>query len=201
MKNWYENMDKITIFIGFAIIYLGICNLIGVTVIPPALVTGISISGFCLTLSDSIERLKEDRNKKFLSFFANLLGNLLYFLAAASIVCFPYMLSITSLSEDTLEKMSTIASVIALGFVFVSIGYNNKREALKAAEKRNEKLDKLLADVRMYATTSNEMGERMDKLDELMDKTVAIIKRKDEQINELTKLVKELQEQNTNIPS
>lgn len=201
MKNWYENMDKITIFIGFAIIYLGICNLIGVTVIPPALVTGISISGFCLTLSDSIERLKEDRNKKFLSFFANLLGNLLYFLAATSIVCFPYMLSITSLSEDTLEKMSTIASVIALGFVFVSIGYNNKREALKAAEKRNEKLDKLLADVRMYATTSNEMGERMDKLDELMDKTVAIIKRKDEQINELTKLVKELQEQNTNIPS
>ncbi|MCC2361654.1 hypothetical protein [Bacillus cereus] len=200
MKNWYENMDKITIFIGFAIIYLGICNLIGVTVIPPALVTGISISGFCLTLSDSIDRLKENRNKKFLSFFANLLGNLLYFLAATSIVCFPYMLSITSLSEDTLEKMSTIASVIALGFVFVSIGYNNKREALKAAEKRNEKLDKLLADVRMYATTSNEMGEQMDKLDELMDKTVTIIKRKDEQINELTKLVKELQEQNANTP-
>lgn len=45
-------MEKITICIGIAIIYLGYNNLLGYTKIDPAVVTGISLSGLCLTLAD-----------------------------------------------------------------------------------------------------------------------------------------------------
>ncbi|MDG1570480.1 hypothetical protein [Bacillus cereus] len=200
MNSWFENMDKITIFMGLAIIYLGLCDLLGVSTIPPALVTGISISGFCLTFTDFMEKIVKERDNKFLNLFTSMLSSLLYFFAAASIVCFPYLKDVTSLSDNTLEKMSTIASVIALGFVFVSIGYNNKREALKDAEKRTNELKGISQEVQETLAASNDLFDRIDSVSDTTKNALQVIEKKDKKIKELKQLVNELQEKNTNPP-
>lgn len=51
---------------------------------------------------------------------------MLYVLAALCIVGYPNATFIKSLDKDTLDWMSTSASVVALGFVFVAIGISNR---------------------------------------------------------------------------
>lgn len=131
-SSWINDMERITICIGLSIFFLGVFHITGIATIPPALVTGISISGFCLTLADFMSKLsadegfseKEKRSTDKIVFY-------LYTISAMGIVFFPNLELIKSLNKDVLDSMSTTASVIALGFVFIAIGENNRRAALK----------------------------------------------------------------------
>lgn len=204
-------MEKITIGMGIAIILLGLYNLVGISTIPAVLVTGISISGFCLTLVDFLGKLNEDYNLKTIKFLAEKSSMILYIFATVSILCFPYMNAITSLSKDTLDKMSTIASVIALGLVFVSIGYNNRREVIKVVIERNNRYENLLtkfenatyetgAHVKQMSERTKQLSQQTEGLSQqaegLSEKTeglITIIKEKDERIKELERKLHDLE--------
>ncbi|MDM5436151.1 hypothetical protein QUG28_26095 [Bacillus hominis] len=215
MKKWFNDMEKITIGMGVAIIMLGLYNMVGVSTIPAALVTGISISGFCLTLVDFLSKLNEDYNLKTIKFLAKKSGVYLYLFATVSIICFPYMNIITSLSKDTLDKMSTITSVIALGLVFVSIGYNNRREVIKDVIERNDRYENLLtkfenatfktgAQVKQMSEQTKQLSQQTEGLSQqtegLSQRTVGLItliEKKDERIKELEEKLHDLETKNS----
>ncbi|HFJ9453640.1 TPA: hypothetical protein ACGW67_004947 [Bacillus tropicus] len=197
MKKRIENIERITMFIGLAIIYLGIIYIFNLSTIPSVLVTGISISGFCITLSDFFNKLIEDKYNKFMSQFSEFL----YFLAAISIITFPYMTVVISLPKDTLDKMSTITSVIALGLVFVSIGFNNKREVLKDAKERDTRYENLLTNFENATFTTRtqvkQIAEQTEGLAEQTEGLITLIEKKDERIKELEKKLHDLETKNS----
>ncbi|MBJ7997680.1 hypothetical protein JDS75_24795 [Bacillus cereus] len=204
MKKRTENIERITMFIGLAIIYLGIIYIFNLSTIPSALVTGISISGFCITLSDFFNKLNEDKYNKFMS----QVSEFLYFLAAISIITFPYMTVVISLPKDTLDKMSTITSVIALGLVFVSIGFNNKREVLKDAKERDTRYENLLTNfenatfttrtqVKQMSEQTKQIAEQTEGLSEQTEGLITLIEKKDERIKELEKKLHDLETKNS----
>lgn len=137
-NNWFKDMEKITICMGAVIIYLGCNNLFGYSKIDPVLVTGISLSGLCLTVADFLSKeFKEVKNKKGVNFLI-FLDFFLYILTAMCILGYPNTGILTSLDKDTLDKVSTGASVIALGVVIMAIGLSNRRSTLEEERKRLE---------------------------------------------------------------
>ncbi|PEK68651.1 hypothetical protein [Bacillus pseudomycoides] len=188
-NNWFKDMEKITICIGAAIIYLGFNNLFGYTKIDPALVTGISLSGLCLTIADFLSKeFKESKNKKVVNFLI-FFDFLLYILAAMCILSYPNTGTLTSLDKDTLDKVSTGASVIALGVVFMAIGLNNRRSVLEEErrrleeeQKRLERMQEILERTQKVSQKDVEQNERTMKL--LTDMSVTI-KDLEKEVNEL----------------
>lgn len=134
-SSWMNDMERITICIGLAILFLGLFNAVGIATIPSTLVTGISISGVCLTFADFMSKLStyesfSEKEKRSTDKFVFIL----YIISAMGIVFFPNLELIKSLDKDVLDSMSTTTSVIALGVVFIAIGENNRRAALKDQE-------------------------------------------------------------------
>ncbi|HHT7174513.1 TPA: hypothetical protein ACTZ3H_005340 [Bacillus cereus] len=193
MNNWFKDMEKVTICIGFAIVYLGMNNAID-NPISPALVTGISVSGLCLTLADFLSKqFKDCKNKlglNILYFF----DFLLYGLAALWIVGYPNATFIKSLNKETLDWLSTTASVIALGFVFIAIGISNKDAVLEEEKKRFEKEEKRFKEIEGMFNESKKISEQFR---ELVENRNEVIEKKDKQIKELEKKVKELEAKKT----
>lgn len=183
---------------GAAIIYLGCNNLFGYSKIDPALVTGISLSGLCLTIADFLSKeFKEAKNKKVVNFLI-FLDIFLYILAAMCILGYPNTGILTSLDKDTLDKVSTGASVIALGVVFMAIGLNNRRSVLEEEMKRAKEIEGMLTDskeilvqVQQISTNEKKISERTENLQEKM---LGIIEEKDKQIEELEKKINILEE-------
>ncbi|PFY98351.1 hypothetical protein [Bacillus wiedmannii] len=130
-SNWIKTMELITISMGAAIIILGISFACGGASINPALVTGISIAGLFLTLSDSIIKMDigEDKFIKSDSSQTTLLV-ITHSLAIFGIIWFPNFTIIDKIGETRLEDMSTVFSVIALGTVILAIGLNNRKEVI-----------------------------------------------------------------------
>lgn len=191
MNHFFKDMEKITICMGVAIISLGFLNMLDFTTVPLALVTGISISGFCLTTADFLSKLNEDYKFKTIKFLAEKSSWVLYLFATFSIICFPYLGMVKTLSENDLAKMSTVTSVIALGLVFVSIGYNNKREALKDAKEINNEYQELLT--------------QYDHLIDAQSNVLRNIEQEKQRIGQfrqhISKQKEELNKENTNTPS
>ncbi|AJH60107.1 hypothetical protein FOC75_00315 (plasmid) [Bacillus cereus] len=193
-NNWFKDMEKITICLGFAIVYLGVNNFYGDSIISPALVTGISLSGLCLTMADfSSKQFKGCKNKwgiHALSF----IDFLLYCLAALCIIGYPNSTFIKSLDKDTLDWLSTSASVIALGFVFIAIGISNKDAVLEEEKKRFEDEEKRFKEIEGMFNESKKISEQFR---ELVENRNEVIEKKDKQIKELEKKVKELEGKKT----
>ncbi|WP_033693160.1 hypothetical protein [Bacillus cereus] len=166
-KNWFLEMEKITIFMGAAILSLGISNLTGSSNISTALVTGISLAGLSLTLSDLLNKHTERKNNPVLHRGAQIVGGILYYIAALSIIALPNSNFITSMPKDTLDSFSTSASVIALGLVFMMIGDNNRRAVV------------------------NEQKQKIDEIQSLRKQFEDHFEARLETINELARIIKE----------
>ncbi|MGN4675228.1 hypothetical protein [Bacillus cereus group sp. MYBK225-1] len=127
--NWITTMELVTMCMGISIISLGASYLFGGAILPPALVTGISIAGFCLTLSDYFIKINVERNK-----FVNTESRkrkiviFMHLIAVYGLIAFPNIRYIEDIGKENLEYISTFASVVALGFVILAIGYNNRNE-------------------------------------------------------------------------
>ncbi|HDR4481006.1 TPA: hypothetical protein QCQ09_002594 [Bacillus cereus] len=130
-SNWSTTMELVTMCMGISIVSLGVSYLLGGATLPPALITGISIAGFCLTLSDYFIKINvkhsrfvntESRKRK--------LVILIHLIAILGLIVFPNIRYIEDIEKENLEYISTVASVIALGFVILSIGYNNRKEVI-----------------------------------------------------------------------
>ncbi|MEK5197315.1 hypothetical protein MHI49_28280 [Bacillus sp. FSL M7-0884] len=187
-NNWFKDMEKITICIGLAIVYLGIKNIDRGSIISPALVTGISLSGLCLTIADFISKqFKASQDKKALDWFIYSFDFSLYFLAAVCILVYPNSAFVRSLDKDTLDWMSTTASVIALGVVFIAIGMNNRKAVLEEEKQRFKEIKEML----------NESKNISGEFKELSEEMYEILKKKDEQIEELEKKINQLEENKT----
>lgn len=203
-NNWFKDMEKITICIGFAIIYLGINNFLGNSIISPALVTGISLSGLCLTLADFLSKQFKDLKNKRLLNVIYLIDSMLYVLAALCIVGYPNATFIKSLDKDTLDWMSTSASVVALGFVFVAIGISNRTAAKEEDAKLAEEIRKIIHDAEQYLgrnkevpkskkegqSISSEMKEDMSEIIEAKDKQIELLERKIKALEEIKEIKK-----------
>ncbi|PEW83742.1 hypothetical protein CN445_24200 [Bacillus cereus] len=140
-NNWFKDMEKITICIGFAIVYLGVNNMYGDSIISPALVTGISLSGLCLTIADLLSKQFKNSKNKILVEVLSFIDFLLYILAACFILGYPNSKFVKSFDKDTLDSMSTTASIIALGFVFIAIGIRNRKAVLEEDERRFKEIE------------------------------------------------------------
>lgn len=187
-NNWFKDMEKITICIGLAIVYLGIKNIDRESIISPALVTGISLSGLCLTIADFINKqFKASQNKKALDWFIYSFDFSLYFLAAVCILVYPNSAFVRSLDKDTLDWMSTTASVIALGVVFIAIGMNNRKAVLEEENKRFKEIEVMFAQSKKVSEETKDIKEKI----------LVIIEEKDKQIEELEKKINQLEEKKT----
>lgn len=190
-NNWFKDMEKITICIGFAIVYLGINNMYGDSIISPALVTGISLSGLCLTIADFLSKQFKNSKNKILVEVLSFIDFLLYILAACFILGYPNSTFVKSLDKDTLDSMSTTASVIALGFVFIAIGISNRKAVLEEEKKRSEEIESMLADSKKILEQVQQISENEKRINEksidLQEKMFEIIEEKDKQIEELEK--------------
>lgn len=180
-KNWFLEMEKITIFMGAAILSLGISNLAGTSNISTALVTGISLAGLSLTLSDLINNQIERKNNPVLTRGAQIIGGLLYYIAALSIIALPNSNFITSMPKDTLDSFSTSASVIALGLVFMMIGDNNRRSVANAQKQKIDEIQNL------HNRFEDYWEDRLQSIEEL----TKIIKEQDKTIKNLEHIVRE----------
>ncbi|WP_144616274.1 hypothetical protein [Bacillus cereus] len=168
-SNWSTTMELVTICMGVSIVALGVSYLMGGAILPPALVTGISIAGFCLTLSDYFIKVDvknnwfvntESRKSKLVIF--------MHFTAVYGVMVFPNMRFIEDIGKGNLEFISTVASVIALGFVIVVIGHNNRKEVINDITvqfqwlKDNQKsLDELKKQVPELKKELNETKEQL----------------------------------------
>lgn len=197
-NNWFKDMEKITICIGFAIVYLGVNNMYGDAVISPALVMGISLSGLCLTVADLLSKqFKNSKNKIFIEVLS-FIDFLLYILAACSILGYPNSTFVKSLDENTLNSMSTTASVIALGFVFIAIGISNRKAVLEDEKKRTEELQSLLKSTQDMLNNAKEVSKNRKELHEksleIQRQMAEFIVNKDKHIEILERKIKEIEE-------
>lgn len=193
-NNWFKDMEKITICLGFAIVYLGVNNFYGDSIISPALVTGISLSGLCLTMADFLSKQFKGCKNKWGIHALSFIDFLLYCLAALCIIGYPNSTFIKSLDKDTLDWLSTSASVIALGFVFIAIGISNKDAVLEEEKKRFEDEEKRFKEIEGMFNESKKISEQFR---ELVENRNGVIEKKDQQIKELEKKVKELEGKKT----
>lgn len=193
-NNWFKDMEKITICLGFAIVYLGVNNFYGDSIISPALVTGISLSGLCLTMADFLSKQFKGCKNKWGVHALSFIDFLLYCLAAICIIGYPNSTFIKSLDKDTLDWLSTSASVIALGFVFIAIGISNKDAVLEEEKKRFEDEEKRFKEIEGMFNESKKISEQFR---ELVENRNGVIEKKDKQIKELEKKVKELEGKKT----
>ncbi|HDR7595197.1 TPA: hypothetical protein QCX59_004407 [Bacillus mycoides] len=140
-SSWVKTMELITMCMGGAIVVLGAGYFSGSATIPPALVTGISIAGFCLTLSDSIIKM-DIGHKKFIKSESTQikLVVIMHFIAVSGIILFPNFSIIKYIGKDNLDFISTFASVTALGFVIWANGYNNRKEVINDVAKQSQSL-------------------------------------------------------------
>ncbi|MDT3494884.1 hypothetical protein NLU03_10615 [Bacillus toyonensis] len=178
MKNFWDT-DKVTVCIGMSIIYLGLNTMFGNSEISPALVTGISLAGLFLTLADCFKNLSVNSNNQKRNRFLFYLDLFLYAFAAISIIAYPNFNFITSLDKQTLDRMSTTSSVIALGFVFITIGFSNIRSVFDEKRKYRKDLDEMF----------DLLKERSDKYDEMSNLVID----RDNKIKELEKLIQEFE--------
>ncbi|WP_255477961.1 hypothetical protein [Bacillus sp. AR8-1] len=178
-RNWFLQMEQITIFMGVSIVLLGTLNILGEANISAALVTGISLAGLCLTISDFLSKSIEDKNNPKSEKKALVICGLLYYTAAFCIIAFPNSKMITSLSKDTLDSLSTSASVIALGFVFMMIGNNNRRAVINEQKKRNARVE--------------DMEKALDENLIVIDEIKKIIAEQEETIKNLENNIKEME--------
>jgi hypothetical protein len=185
---WY--VEKVTICFGCAIIYLGLNTMFGYSETSPALVTGISLSGFCLTLADFLNKIYNNPSNKKLASSLHYIDFLLYILAAMCIVGYPNVKFITSLGEETLNKMSTVASVVALGFVFITIGFGNIKNIIEEKKKKDEQMDKLLDFVENNSNKNKELDEKTSKL---MNDMSTVIEKQSKTIEELQNKIQKLE--------
>ncbi|KXY47523.1 hypothetical protein [Bacillus mycoides] len=139
-SNWVKTIELIAMCMGGAIVVLGGIYFIGIATISPALVTGISIAGFCLTLSDSIIKM-DIGHKKFIKSESTqiLLVGIMHFIAVSGIILFPNSAFIY-IGKENLDFISTFASVTALGFVIWANGNNNRKEVINEVIKQNQLL-------------------------------------------------------------
>lgn len=183
-KNWFLEMEKITIFMGAAILSLGISNLTGTSKISTALVTGISLAGLSLTLSDLINKQIEHKNNPVLNRGAQIIGGLLYYIAALSIIALPNSNFITSMQKETLDSFSTSASVIALGLVFMMIGDNNRRSVVNEQKRKINEIELLQE---MAQDTWEERLEIINKLTDIIEEQEKTIKDLERTVKQSTK--------------
>ncbi|PEM58661.1 hypothetical protein [Bacillus toyonensis] len=197
-NNWFKDMEKTTICLGFAIVYLGVNNFFGDSIISPALVTGISLSGLCLTMADFLSKQFKGCKNKWGIHALSFIDFLLYCLAALCIVGYPNSTFIKSLDKDTLDWMSTTASVIALGFVFIAIGISNRKAVLEDEEKRIEEMKNLLKSTQDMLENAKEVSEKrkefQEKSLEVQRQMAEIIENKDKHIKLLESRIKQLEE-------
>ncbi|MBL3848214.1 hypothetical protein V4483_25345 [Bacillus paranthracis] len=181
-SNWIKTMEIITVSMGVAIIVLGILYFCGGASIPPALVTGISIAGFCLTISDLIIKSEIGDNKFLKSESTQIkVVSFVNALAIFGVILFPNLTIIVDMDRETLDFISTSASVVALGFVIYAIGNNNRKEV-------KEDIIKIKGDV-------DEFLKRLPKLEkELEEAQEEALKNKNE-VEELKIRLKEAQEE------
>ncbi|MGH0432085.1 hypothetical protein ACQVPL_23050 [Bacillus hominis] len=175
-------MELITMCMGGAIVVLGAGYFSGGVTIPPALVTGISISGFCLTLSDFIIKM-DIGHKNFIKSESTQikLVVIMHVLAVCGIIVFPNIVFIEYVSKENLDFISTFASVVALGSVILAIGYNNRKEVVEDITKLRGDADKFL--------------KRLPELEkELQESRNEALQNKND-VEELKVLLKEAQEE------
>lgn len=182
-RNWYLQMEQITIFMGAAIVVLGLLNIVGQAKISGAFVTGISLAGLCLTLSDLLNKTIENGNDPVSEKKVVKIGALLYYIAAFCIITFPNSELIASLPKEILDSMSTSASVIALGVVFMMIGDNNRRAVANEQKKQNDLLNNF----------ENELQRSRDENSKIIDELKEALKEKDTTIKNLEQSINESQ--------
>ncbi|MCW9134373.1 hypothetical protein OF830_26700 [Bacillus paramycoides] len=106
----------------------------------------------------------------------------LYVLAAMCILAYPHTKFFTTLDKDTLDKVSTGASVIALGFVFMAIGLNNRRSVWEEKRIRLERMQEILEKAQKTSQREAEENETTMKLLKDMSMT---IKELEKEVHEL----------------
>ncbi|PEJ29778.1 hypothetical protein COF38_25690 [Bacillus pseudomycoides] len=188
-SNWETTMELITMCMGIAIIVLGTSYLSGGATIPPALVTGISIAGFCLTLSDYIIKMDID-NKGFIKSESTQrkLVIFMHLVAVGGIIVFPNLVIIEDIGKENLEFISTVASVIALGFVILAIGHNNRKQVIYDIK---EQLQLVIANRK----DTDELTKRLPELEkELQESREQALQNKKE-VAKLQLLLEEAQEE------
>ncbi|MEB9828833.1 hypothetical protein CN936_25460 [Bacillus cereus] len=181
-SNWIKTMELITVSMGIAIIVLGISYFCGGASIPPALVTGISIAGLCLTLSDSVIKMETGDNKFIKSESTQIkVVSIVNALAIFGVIWFPNLTIIENMGRERLDFISTFASVVALGSVILAIGNNNRKEVM-------EDIIKIKGDV-------DEFLKRLPKLEkELKEAQEEALQNKNE-VEKLKMRLKEAQEE------
>ncbi|PHA95670.1 hypothetical protein [Bacillus pseudomycoides] len=188
-SNWETTMELITMCMEIAIIVLGTSYLSGGATIPPALVTGISIAGFCLTLSDYIIKMDID-NKGFIKSESTQrkLVIFMHLVAVGGIIVFPNLVIIEDIGKENLEFISTVASVIALGFVILAIGHNNRKQVIYDIK---EQLQLVIANRK----DTDELTKRLPELEkELQESREQALQNKKE-VAKLQLLLEEAQEE------
>lgn len=188
-SNWATTMELVTMCIGISIVLLGASYLIGGATLPPALVTGISIAGFCLTLSDYFLKINVEHNR-----FVNTESRkrkfviLMYLIAVFGLIVFPNLMPIKAIGKENLEFISTVASVIALGFVIIAIGYNNKKEVISDI---NEQIRLLNAN----QENIDELKKQIPELKKELKVTQEQLLQRQEEVKQLQSLLNQSQEE------
>lgn len=178
-SNWSTTMELVTMCMGVSIVALGVSYLLGSATLPPALVTGISIAGFSLTLSDFFLKLDINQSRFVNSESRKIkLVILMHFIAVYGIILFPNVGIVKDLGKENLEFISTVASVIALGFVISAIGYNNRKEVVNDL---NEQFKVLISNQKNL----NELKEQVPVLQKELKETQEQLLQREKEVEQL----------------
>ncbi|MGW6193944.1 hypothetical protein EXW28_27755 (plasmid) [Bacillus mycoides] len=192
-SNWLTTMELVTMCMGISIISLGASYLFGGAILPPALVTGISIAGFCLTLSDYFIKINVEHNK-----FVNTESRkrkiviLMHLIAVYGLIAFPNIRYIEDIGKENLEYISTFASVIALGFVILAIGYNNRNEVVNDITKQLQLL-------KANQENIDELKKRVPKLEEELQESHKQALQNKKEVEQLQLLLEEARRELKNL--
>ncbi|MFA2694861.1 coiled-coil domain-containing protein [Bacillus mycoides] len=189
-SNWLTTMELVTMCMGISIISLGASYLFGGAILPPALVTGISIAGFCLTLSDYFIKINVEHNK-----FVNTESRkrkiviLMHLIAVYGLIAFPNIRYIEDIGKENLEYISTFASVIAL---ILAIGYNNRNEVVNDITKQLQLL-------KANQENIDELKKRVPKLEEELQESHKQALQNKKEVEQLQLLLEEARRELKNL--
>ena len=123
--------------IGFTFILLGFLYLFGFAQINSAFILAIAISGALFVLADIVQYKYEEirKSSKKRSFIFGIKSIILFY-SIFSLLALPYI-SI-NINEETIDKLATVASIIAIGLTILNIGLSHGKVQSDVIDAYNE---------------------------------------------------------------
>ena len=153
----------ITRYMGFAIIILAVIDLFSVSLLPPVVLLGFSVSALLLTIIDLIEFKANEKDDPFKYRKTKLV---VLFISISFFIIVPNIS--VEWDKEIMDNINSLCVLLSIGFLFIIIGYKQEKVA-------DDKLLKII-DEKIEETVDNALEHEIDKMLKDKDFTGEIMK-------------------------